>query len=251
MFSVFGSSGPLFRGPMEAVQRRMRPLPAAAAPALDPLAEHMDDVAAQPFARWLRSEPDETPPQDPDHGSAPAAGARPAVRAAAAYRQVQQAPAPRLPLERVAQVMRAPAITVLAQAPLRRAWGVLRAARIAQAPVVDGQGQLVGLLTHAPLLRLWLRPEPPQTGAPGAKRDVLEDAERWRAWLAQPVAAVMVSPIAAVHASTQLRRLAQLLESGLPGLPVVADQGDALVGFVSRTDVLRALVHEPPLQAWG
>jgi CBS domain-containing protein len=41
-----------------------------------------------------------------------------------------------------------------------------------------------------------------------------------------------------------------LLESGLPGLPVVDEQG-RVIGFISRSDILRAVVTEPPLDLWG
>jgi CBS domain-containing protein len=35
----------------------------------------------------------------------------------------------------------------------------------------------------------------------------------------------------------------------LPGLPVV-DEQDAVIGFVSRTDILHAVVADPPLDLW-
>jgi CBS-domain-containing membrane protein len=40
-----------------------------------------------------------------------------------------------------------------------------------------------------------------------------------------------------------------LLDTGLPGLPVVDDAGQ-VIGFVSRSDVLRAVVADPPLDLW-
>jgi CBS domain-containing protein len=41
-----------------------------------------------------------------------------------------------------------------------------------------------------------------------------------------------------------------LLDTGLPGLPVVDDDG-GLRGFVSRSDILKAVVHDPPLDLWA
>jgi CBS domain-containing protein len=41
-----------------------------------------------------------------------------------------------------------------------------------------------------------------------------------------------------------------LQETGLSGLPVVAADG-LVIGFVSRSDILRAVSHDPPLDLWA
>lgn len=72
-------------------------------------------------------------------------------------------------------------------------------------------------------------------------------AARW----AQPVTTVMWSPVTSASAQTDLRRVASvLLDTGLPGVPVVSDEG-AVLGFVSRTDLLRALATDPPVDLWS
>ena len=40
------------------------------------------------------------------------------------------------------------------------------------------------------------------------------------------------------------------MDTGLPGLPVTDAEG-VLLGFVSRTDILRAVAADPPLDMWG
>ena len=61
----------------------------------------------------------------------------------------------------------------------------------------------------------------------------------------------MLSPVPAVDEGTDVRRVAQvLLETGLPGLPVTDEQG-RLSGFISRTDILRAVASHPPLDLWS
>ena len=67
----------------------------------------------------------------------------------------------------------------------------------------------------------------------------------------RPVSEVMVSPVPTVSPDTELRRVAAvLLDTGLPGLPVT-DEAGVLSGFISRTDILRAVAADPPLDLWS
>jgi len=67
----------------------------------------------------------------------------------------------------------------------------------------------------------------------------------------RPVSEVMVSPVPTVAADTELRRVAAvLLDTGLPGLPVT-DEAGVLAGFIARTDILRAVAADPPLDLWS
>jgi CBS domain-containing protein len=73
----------------------------------------------------------------------------------------------------------------------------------------------------------------------------------WQSLLQQPVTAVMWSPVPSALPETDLRRAASLLlGTGLPGVPVT-DAAGLLLGFVSRSDLLRAIVADPPLDLWG
>ena len=79
---------------------------------------------------------------------------------------------------------------------------------------------------------------------PGAIQQAIALARR-------PVSEVMVSPVATVSADTDLRRVAQVfLDTGLPALPVTDEDGRCS-GFISRTDILRAMVADPPLDLWS
>lgn len=136
----------------------------------------------------------------------------------------------RQPLRLVADVMHTPVITVAADMPLREAWLQLERHGIGQAPVLDAGGALVGMVGRAALAPAW---------AAGAGTP------------AQPVAAAMWSPVPSTAPDTDLRRVAALLlDTGLPGVPV-ADETGRLLGFVGRTDLLRALATDPPLDLWG
>ena len=118
------------------------------------------------------------------------------------------------------------------------AWQTLAEHKVAQAPVVDERGRVVGLLLRADMAPLDLLPEP------GAVQQAIALARR-------PVSEVMISPVTTVAADTALRRVANvLLTTGLPGLPVT-DEAGVLAGFISRTDILRAVAADPPLDLWS
>lgn len=77
----------------------------------------------------------------------------------------------------------------------------------------------------------------------------------WRAELMQTVASVMFSPVPAVSEDADLRSVARvLLDTHLPGLPVMREAAGGhwlLAGFISRSDILKAVVHDPPLDLWS
>lgn len=227
MFSVYGVSGRVFTGTVEQLR-------------------HIDQVHA--VARMHRIENNELEilPEFPQEVEAPAAQEQthkplpnPAL---AAYAQAAQPDTPRQPLTHVAQLMTQPATTIQADTLLFDAADLLARKRIGQVPVLDTNGQLVGMLLRADLYRTDLAPN--ISGPPSAP-------DYWATRMAQPVSTVMWTPIASVSADTDIRRVARvLLDTELPGLPVVDDVGK-VIGFVSRSDILRAVAMDPPLDVWG
>jgi CBS-domain-containing membrane protein len=156
----------------------------------------------------------------------------------AAYAQTNKPETHRHPLSRVEDIVTRTVVTMPDTATVGDAWTMLAERGLGQVPVVDAQGVLVGLLTRADLTR--------PDRLPGPNMHVLV----WRALLSQSVAEVMWSPVPSVAMDTDIRRVARvLLDTGLPGLPTVDDLG-RVTGFVSRTDILRAVVADPPLDLW-
>lgn len=224
MFSVYGVGGQLFRGSMEQLRHigainsiaRSNRVQAVGREGRD----HSTDAftaLAQPVA------------SDEAHRSA-----------LAAYAQTEQAAVlPRHPLKLVLDLMSRVVITVDDSATVLQAWQILAQHGVGQAPVVNGAAILVGLLSRADLMRSERLPTPDS--------NVLV----WRALLAQSVSAIMATPVPSVAPDTDIRRVARvLLDTGLPGLAVVDEQG-LVCGFISRSDILRAVVTDPPLDLWG
>jgi CBS domain-containing protein len=222
MFSVYGKAGRLFRGSMEELKNvgpvsrsnRSRPVAPIGMDPQDQNPSHFADLA--PHA-----------PSDVAHREA-----------LAAYQQTRSPGLPRHPLTRVDAVMSSPVVTIFDTSDVDHAWQVLAQNQLGQAPVVTAKGELVGLISRADLMR----PE----RLPGPDSHALV----WRALLMQSVVDLMWTPVPSVSPDTDIRRVARvLLDTGLPGLPVVDDDGK-VTGFVSRSDILRAVVADPPLDLW-
>ena len=232
MFFVFGPSGQMYRGGPENLAQ-------------------ISPVRRVQRAQALRTRALDTP-EEPFHLSGspgePATAAPPAPQppvnlrtqdAVSAYAQTGQGPQlARQPLTLVSDVMTPNALSVQPDARVNDAWQTLADKQVAQAPVVDALGRVIGLLLRADMAPLDLLPEP------GAVKAAIELARR-------PVSEVMVSPVPTVSADTELRRVAAvLLDTGLPGL-AVTDEAGVLAGFISRTDILRAVAADPPLDLWS
>ena len=231
MFFVFGPSGQMYRGGPEnlaqisSVRRVQRPQ-ALRTRALDVPGEPVPVFPAPPHAATAEA-------------TTPAVVNLRLQDAVSAYAQTEQGPPQaRQPLTRVSDVMTRGALSVQPDARVNDAWQTLAEHKVAQAPVVDVLGRVVGLLVRADMAPLDLLPEP------GAVKQAIDLARR-------PVADMMVSPVPTVSPDTELRRVAAvLLDTGLPGLPVT-DEAGVLSGFISRTDILRAVAADPPLDLWS
>jgi CBS-domain-containing membrane protein len=216
MFSVYGRAGRVFQGSMEDL-RKVGALSAVSR------ARRLAPLGLDPAEDAPRHEP-----VDIAHRSA-----------MAAYAQTANPEVHRYPLTLVEHIWSRNVFTIADTASVGDAWQLLADKHLGQMPVVSEGGLLVGLVTRADLTR--------PDRLPGAEMHPLV----WRALLAQSVVDVMWSPVPSVSPDTDIRRVARvLLDTGLPGLPVVQEEG-RVTGFVSRTDILRAVVADPPLDLWS
>ena len=214
MFAIYGISGPIFQGTLESLPRMP---PVARRGAVGAVRRVGDQVEVEPFSTL-----------------APPPGATStAAQALDAYQAMLPQDLERGPLYLANQIMQPQVITVRADDEVARAWHALVDNQIHQAPVLDESRHLVGIVSERNLLTT-LNVEA------GEVRDVL----------ARRVADVMSTPVVAATPATDIRRIAQvMLERDVDGVPVVSDSG-ALLGFISRSDILLAVVTDPPLSIW-
>lgn len=217
MFSLYGLSGQNFRGTLEQLSE-------------------LPGVNASRRSRAIGQEGEEPPPTFISRVDARAAASpSPGYEGAAqAYRDMLEIDLERGPLYHAYQIMSRDVFTLDAEASAPVAWRALLARGLRQAPVLDSGHNLVGLVLERDLLTTFNL-----------------ERKQARAPLARHVGDVMISPVVSADPVTDIRRIARaMLEFALPGVPVV-NETRALVGFVSRADILRAVIADPPLSLWG
>lgn len=214
MFSIYGVAGQVFSGTLEDMIRvrateKVRSVRAIA-----------NDGVEQPgTARTMAIVAGSAAPPRED-----------AVRA---YRAMLPNELERGPLYHADQIMQRDVISVFADDDAGDAWRTLHDHGIHQAPVLNTDKRLVGIVSERDLLTV-----------------INIDAGRVVDSHARQVRNVMTTPVVATVPVTDIRRIASvMLDNRVDGVPITNDSGH-LVGFVSRTDILRAVIVDPPLSLW-
>ena len=162
-----------------------------------------------------------------------ATGSGPNEKAVRAYRAMLPREIERGPLYHAGQIMQRKVICLGVNDDVGKAWKTLRLHNIHQAPVLDDAAQLVGMVGEHDLLTA-----------------INIDTGKIMEVLGRRVGDVMTTPVITAEPVTDIRRIATaMLTHRIDGVPVTGELG-RLVGYVSRSDILRAVVTDPPLSLW-
>ena len=215
MFAIYDIEGRRFRNSLERLAE-VRAAQASRRAALGPGAE------------------DSTVPELAQRGSKRGPNGKPVSRKAEqAYREMLHI-SDRQAILHAHQIMSTPVTTAQLTQDTLSAWEQLREQHCHQLPVLDERQTIVGMVSERDLLRVML----------------IEDAEL--SFLRGKTVADIMSPeVITADPVTDVRRIAKVMcIYGLSAVPIV-DERDALVGLVSRTDILNSVANEPPLSLWS
>jgi CBS domain-containing protein len=136
-----------------------------------------------------------------------------------------------------ADVMTRPVLTVRADDYVEQAAALLANNNVTAAPVLDGQGELVGIVSEGDLLRARVVqvPDPAHPGVPGPAVRFVSD--------------VMTRDVVAVPATADLSAVAEaMLVHHVHSVPIV--DASEVVGIVCRHDLLRLYVRTDDRVQW-
>ena len=140
----------------------------------------------------------------------------------------------REPIYHAHQLMSHPVSTVRMGMDILAARRYFQQQGFQQMPVMNARQRLVGMLSVQDLLQF-----------------IIIDGDHVRYLRGKRVVDAMSQEVITADPVSDIRRVAQVMqEHHLQGVPIV-DEQDALMGIVSRSDILRAVTHEPPLSMWS
>lgn len=133
----------------------------------------------------------------------------------------------------VTAVMSRPVVTVAPDATIKDAARLLISNSISALPVVDGAGELVGIVSEADLIPMETRPDPRTQATPLPPTAGSSPLK---------VADVMTRNVITVQTDSEVSQAARIMiEADVKRVPVMQD--GRLVGIVSRRDLVRVIAR--------
>jgi CBS domain-containing protein len=157
---------------------------------------------------------------------------------ARAQRLVKMAPyleedsaAPRSAIIYAHQIMTSPVISASIGQSLNEIWTLFSQQGFHHLPLLDEEQRLQGIVSDRDLLRF----------AANNHRDVGDYS----------IGQLMSRRVISAGEQTEIRTIAEVMcQRGIGAIPIV-DEQVAVIGIVTRSDILRTLVHRAPLELWA
>ena len=149
------------------------------------------------------------------------------------YHTVEQGSGERQRVLVSAQLMSTPVQSIERTETLGDAWQMLTGHSIRHMPVVDENNKLCGIISDRDILHAW-----------SSKRF------EHRQSASVQVAEIMVKQVLTAELNTSIRELSEAMTLRRVGAIPVINSNVELIGIVTRSDVLRVLMNEVPVELW-
>ncbi|CAM3805937.1 CBS domain-containing protein [Arcobacter cloacae] len=138
------------------------------------------------------------------------------------------------PVFLVKDIMTKDCIYIDAKSTIQEAYDVLKGLKIEQLPVVSFAKKILGVINKKVILNL-----------------LMEDLENNKTILSKRIEDIYLPQLITSDPMTDIRSVAKvMLDFKLHAIPIVAEN-DILIGIVTKTDILKAIAHNPKLQLWS
>lgn len=155
------------------------------------------------------------------------------------YEKTEESSHERKPALRARQIMTSPVVTLTPETPLEKAWELIRDQRFRHMPVLSTEKKLVGILSDRDILR-----ESSHTYGLASALSEEEPLEK------KTVSQLMKTKVLTAGPNTEIRKIVRAMFVERIGAMPIVDNEDLLVGIITRSDILRALITHAPLDLW-
>ena len=134
--------------------------------------------------------------------------------------------------------MASPVVTLPRKPPMAEAWELIRAKRFRHIPILSREKELIGIISDRDLLR-----EAGSICSTVHRQDKTGQEQ-------MTIQGMIKRKVLTASPDTGIREIARILfEERIGSMPIVDDNG-SLVGMITRSDILRTLVNNAPLDLW-
>lgn len=137
------------------------------------------------------------------------------------------------------EIMSSPVVTLPPSTTLAQAWLLIQDHRFRYIPIVNSAGAPLGIVSDRNLLK----------SAVTLGWNIFKSDENDTT--GQTIGMQFLSPVLTSQPNAEIHSIAKaMFENHIGAMPIINDQ-NAVIGIITRSDILRALVHLGPLEIWG
>ncbi len=151
------------------------------------------------------------------------------------YQRVEHAAEERQKVSIAKEIMSAGVITLPGHTDLLFAWSEFQKHRIRHIPIVDGEKELLGIISDRDILKAW-------ANMASEDRHTIESLT---------VREIMKVRVLTGTPTTNIREIADAMTVHRIGAIPLLDEKKHIIGIVTRSDILRTIVHQAPLDLWS
>jgi acetoin utilization protein AcuB len=151
-----------------------------------------------------------------------------------AYRKAIQNENESRPVFHAGDIMNFPVITIDPGLKASDAWVTFKNANVRHMPVLSAEGRIIGIVSDRDLMKQLI-----------IKDGTVEDAREVR------VKDIMADEVITASPLTDIRRIAKVMLDHHIGTMPIVDEDGLLVGIITRSDILHAIINHPQLKLWA
>ena len=134
----------------------------------------------------------------------------------------------------VSEIMTSPVFTTTKDTSVEEVWQYFVEKNVHHMPVVSDDGAIIGILSDRDILK-----------------KLINSSGRIDGFVDKRVEDIMSTDVITASPTTDIRRIAKgMLDYHIGAMPIVDEKG-SIIGIITRSDILYAVIHHPELDLWA